>query len=46
MASPTPDSQHDVIIIGGGPSGSTAAIVLARAGLSVLVVERQQFPRF
>lgn len=46
MASPTPDSQQDVVIIGGGPSGSTAAIVLARAGLSVLIVERQQFPRF
>ena len=36
----------DVTIIGGGPSGATAAIVLARAGLEVLIIERQQFPRF
>lgn len=37
---------HDVVIIGGGPAGSTAAILLARAGRRVLVVERDRFPRF
>ena len=32
--------QFDVIILGGGPSGSAAALTLARAGVSVLVIER------
>jgi len=34
-----------VIIVGGGPAGSSAAIRLARDGRSVLVVEKQEFPR-
>ncbi|EKE83423.1 NAD(P)/FAD-dependent oxidoreductase [Idiomarina xiamenensis] len=38
--------QYDVIIIGAGPAGACAAAQLARAGKQVLVVERQQFPRF
>src|SRR5450432_2312551 len=37
---------YDAVIIGGGPGGSTVATVLARAGRSVLVVEREKFPRF
>jgi flavin-dependent dehydrogenase len=37
---------HDVAIIGGGPAGSTAATLLARAGRSVIVLEREKFPRF
>ena len=37
---------YDVAIIGGGPAGSTAATLLARAGRSVLVIEREKFPRF
>lgn len=36
----------DVLIIGAGPSGSVAAAHLCRLGHSVLVLEKQQFPRF
>src|SRR5215469_5740020 len=36
----------DVAIIGGGPAGSTAAALLARAGRRVAVFERETFPRF
>src|SRR5437764_8016206 len=35
----------DVIVAGAGPAGSIAAIVLARAGARVLVVDRETFPR-
>jgi geranylgeranyl reductase family protein len=35
----------DVAIVGGGPAGSTCAIFCARAGLRVLVLEREVFPR-
>ncbi len=38
--------MHDVIVIGGGPAGSTAATLLARKGRSVLLLERERFPRF
>lgn len=37
---------YDVAIIGGGPAGSTAATLLARAGRRVIVIERESFPRF
>src|SRR5262245_49399610 len=35
----------DVLIAGAGPAGSIAALVLARAGARVLVVDRESFPR-
>ncbi|MDR2877144.1 MAG: NAD(P)/FAD-dependent oxidoreductase [Chromatiales bacterium] len=35
----------DVLIVGGGPAGSTCARQLRAAGLDVLVMDRQQFPR-
>ena len=35
----------DVIVIGGGPAGSTAATMLAKHGYSVLLLERSEFPR-
>jgi len=35
----------DALIIGGGPGGATAALLLARAGWSVRVVEKAAFPR-
>ena len=38
--------RYDVAIIGGGPAGSTAATLLARAGRRVIVLEREKFPRF
>jgi len=41
-----PDVIYDVAIIGGGPAGSTAATLLARAGRRVIVCERERFPRF
>lgn len=41
-----PDATYDVAIIGGGPAGSTAATLLARAGRKVIVCEREKFPRF
>jgi len=37
---------YDVAIIGGGPAGSTAATLLAKAGRRVIVFEREKFPRF
>jgi flavin-dependent dehydrogenase len=36
----------DVLVIGGGPAGSTAATLLARKGFSVTLLERERFPRF
>src|SRR5881392_70439 len=39
-------AMYDVAIIGGGPAGSTAAALLARAGRRVVVFEREKFPRF
>lgn len=40
-----PTEDFDAVIIGGGPGGATTAMLLARAGWSVAVIERQQFPR-
>jgi flavin-dependent dehydrogenase len=39
-------SSVDVAIIGAGPAGAVAAALLRKAGRSVLVLERQHFPRF
>jgi len=38
-------TRFDVAIVGAGPAGAAAAILLARAGWSVALIERQAFPR-
>ena len=38
--------RFDVLVIGGGPGGSTAATYLARGGRKVLLLEKEVFPRF
>ncbi|MFN7962185.1 MAG: tryptophan 7-halogenase [Thermoanaerobaculia bacterium] len=40
------EKNCDVLIIGGGPAGAAAAIVLARAGIRATICERERFPRF
>jgi geranylgeranyl reductase family protein len=38
-------TQPDVLVVGAGPAGSVAALVLARAGVRVRLVDRARFPR-
>jgi flavin-dependent dehydrogenase len=39
-------STPDVLVVGGGPAGSTAASLLAQAGRDVVLVEKEAHPRF
>jgi geranylgeranyl reductase family protein len=39
------DVRADVAIVGAGPAGAVAALVLARAGLDVVLIDRAPFPR-
>jgi geranylgeranyl reductase family protein len=38
-------SQYDVLVVGAGPAGSVAALVLARGGARVALVDKASFPR-
>jgi flavin-dependent dehydrogenase len=39
-------ANYDCVVMGGGPAGSTAAALVAQAGYSTLLVEREAMPRF
>jgi flavin-dependent dehydrogenase len=39
-------SDYDVVVIGGGPAGSTTSTLIAQQGLRVGLFERERFPRF
>ncbi|MEZ6121796.1 MAG: NAD(P)/FAD-dependent oxidoreductase [Planctomycetaceae bacterium] len=43
---PELDSQYDVIVVGGGPAGTTTAALVAEHGYRVLLLERSPVPRF
>src|SRR6201986_706911 len=40
------NTECEVLVIGGGPAGSTAAALLARAGRKVILLEKAHHPRF
>jgi flavin-dependent dehydrogenase len=42
----TTGHEVDVLVLGGGPAGSTAAMLLAEAGVNVHVIEADRHPRF
>ncbi|MDC0935883.1 NAD(P)/FAD-dependent oxidoreductase [Pirellulales bacterium] len=45
MSELTDRREYDCVVMGGGPAGSTAAALIAEAGLSTLLVERERMPR-
>ena len=42
----SPTLRCDVVVVGAGPAGATAAALMAQAGLQVQLIERARFPRF
>jgi flavin-dependent dehydrogenase len=45
MLNAAPSKRYDAVIVGGGPAGSATALMLARAGWKVAVVEKCRYPR-
>ncbi|MGH9935121.1 MAG: tryptophan 7-halogenase, partial [Blastocatellia bacterium] len=41
----TDSNTYDVIVMGGGPAGSSVASILSREGRKVVLFEKEQFPR-
>ena len=39
-------TSPDVVVIGGGPAGSTVSTLIAQQGRKVVLFEREKFPRF
>src|SRR4051812_7114019 len=46
LRKPAGKPAYDALIIGAGPAGTAAATILAEHGRSVLVLEREKFPRY
>ncbi|MEX0693206.1 MAG: NAD(P)/FAD-dependent oxidoreductase [Rhodospirillales bacterium] len=46
IAQPPPRQLYDVLVIGGGPAGTTTAALLASKGYTVVLVEKDRHPRF
>jgi len=42
----TIEDQYDVVVVGGGPAGTTCGHLLAKKGHKVLIVEKEEHPRF
>jgi geranylgeranyl reductase family protein len=45
MPQPDENGTYDVVIVGGGPAGSTSGYILSKAGLKVIIVDKARFPR-
>ncbi len=46
LSTADPLDHPDVVVVGGGPAGSTAATLIAQQGHKVVLFERDHFPRF
>ena len=46
MTEPAPPTSYDVVVVGGGPAGASAARSAALLGARVLLLEREQVPRY
>src|SRR5689334_15264831 len=44
--SPDPRDDVDVVVVGGGPAGSTLASLVAKRGHRVVLLEKETFPRY
>ena len=40
------NSDYDIIVVGGGPGGSTTATFCAKAGVKTLLIEKERLPRY